>query len=229
MISSLFRTRALPLLIVGWLGTIALGLGALGHYAATPAPSGQAPLAWPDKAPGGLTLAGDALTIVLAVHPRCPCTRASISELERSVAQAPTPARVYALVFEPEPALNDQGFADSGSDRFARTRIVERLSRVPGVEIIADPGSRIAGRFGAMTSGHAVVYDQGGALRYSGGLTPTRAHEGPNTGSASIRNLIHGSEALAPRAPVYGCPLCPDTPDASAFTTPDACPEEDQT
>lgn len=201
------RSRTQMLIIVGWLGLVACGLGALANYGATPGAVGEVPNVWPTDAAEGLTLAQGSLTIVLAVHPRCPCTRATINELERTLARAGEQPTIYALIFEP--ALE----VDTDPDEsFARTQIRTRLSDLPGVVMVRDPGSEIASRFGAMTSGHTLVYDADGSLRFSGGLTPTRAHEGPNTGSASLIELLNGGAAIADDAPVYGCPLCPDSP-----------------
>lgn len=184
-----------------WLSAIGTGLGLLANYAAEPGLVGEVPQAWPSDSE--LQRAGASHTLVLAVHPRCPCTAASINELERALGNVEQLPRIYALIFEPMPgvAVNDQ-------EDFARTRITKRLIQLPGVELIADPGSEIATGFGALTSGHTLVYDASGQLVYSGGLTPTRAHEGPNTGSATLVSLFNGGEAIAPVAPVYGCPLC---------------------
>lgn len=201
-----------------WLGAIALGIGLLTDYAATPGDTGAVPQRWPTDAPAPpLALAPDRLTVLVAVHPRCPCTRATINELQRAIAAAPTEPAVYALVYEPTRSNNPE-------ERFARTSITKRLTSLPSVTIVPDPDARIAESFGALTSGHTLVYDPSGSLRYSGGLTPTRAHEGPNTGAASLVDLLHQRDPVATRAPVYGCPLCNDTPHAD--TLADATPED---
>lgn len=202
----LARNRSQTLIIVGWLGLVACGLGALANYGATPGAVGEVPSEWPSDASEGLTLAQDSLTLVLAVHPRCPCTRSTINELARALGASQEQPTIYALIFEP--ALEN---ATDPDESFARTQIRARLSELPGVVMVRDPGSAIANRFGAMTSGHTIVYDADGLLRFSGGLTPTRAHEGPNTGSASLIELLNGGPAIADDAPVYGCPLCPDS------------------
>jgi hypothetical protein len=194
-------------LIAVWLGLVACGLGALAGYSSTQGAVGESPQTWPDVAAPEITLSADTHTVVIAVHPRCPCTRATINELERSLAASAEEPIIYALIFEPTP-----GELEHADEAFARTRIAARLSRLTGVRMIPDPGSALAQRFGALTSGHTLVYDDSGSLVYSGGLTPTRAHEGPNTGSASLVQLLNGGSAVAESAPVYGCPLCPDSP-----------------
>ena len=213
------KHRGIAIIGTLWLGSIATGLGLLADYAAQPGLIGQVPQQWPQSTQ--LSLAPDRHTVVLAVHPRCPCTRASINELERSIGHAKTPPQIYALVFEPT--------TDEATDlhaNFAATDITRNLRRIPNTTVIPDPGSTIAADFGALTSGHAIVYDTKGNLVFSGGLTPTRAHEGPNTGTESLKRLFNGDQPIAQNAPVFGCPLCSETKGIKLETCFDAatCP-----
>ena len=66
--------------IATWLGAVGAGLAVLADYAAEPGMTGEVPSVWPDNQ--SLALASDSHTIVLAVHPRCPCTRSTIDELD---------------------------------------------------------------------------------------------------------------------------------------------------
>lgn len=207
------QNRIIPIAITAWLCLVAAGFGAMAAYSAKPGAVGEVPRSWPDNTPANITLDPSEPTLVLAVHPRCPCTRATINELERALAKSPAHPTIYALIFEPGP--DDPIHED---DTFARTSIAARLAKLPGVIMIPDQGAQIATRFGALTSGHTLVYTHDGALAYSGGLTPTRAHEGPNTGTASLIEIFNARESLASDAPVYGCPLCPDTPNAKMAT-----------
>jgi len=65
-----------------------------------------------------------------------------------------------------------------------------------------------------------LLYDAAGALRFSGGITAARGHEGDSMGAAAILSLLSAASpavtaALAPEArqtalraaPVFGCPL----------------------
>lgn len=208
MITALTPFHRTIIVATAWLGLVLCGLAALAGYAAIPGEVGQPPQEWPaEDIPPEITLATDAHTIVVAVHPRCPCTRATISELDRSLTNASGVPAIYALIFEPAP-----GELEHTDEAFARTRIAKRMGQLPNARLIPDPGSAIAQRFGALTSGHTLVYDSSGSLVFSGGMTPTRAHEGPNTGSSSLVRLLSGESAVAETAPVYGCPLCHDGP-----------------
>lgn len=70
---------ALTFSILVWLGCIAFGFGVLLRYETTPSAAAGAPLAWPPSS----VLPRDAhlYSLVMFVHPQCPCTAASLSEL----------------------------------------------------------------------------------------------------------------------------------------------------
>ena len=61
-------------------------------------------------------------------------------------------------------------------------------------------------RFGAETSGHTVLYDASGALRFHGGITAARGHEGGSAGRAAIVAAVRGEEPSS-SAHVFGCSL----------------------
>jgi hypothetical protein len=137
----------------------------------------------------------------MLVHPRCACTQASISELARLQRQIGGLAQIAALLVIPEDADPD----------FAATSAAARLREIPGALVIPDPGGREARRFGAATSGHVLLYDQSGSLRYSGGITPGRGHEGDSIGRDSLVSYIRQGRALHTEAPVFGCKLAGPT------------------
>lgn len=189
-----------------WALLLVGGLGALGAHAARAGSAGNTPEAWPEamqRSPGRWT-------VVLAAHPRCPCTRSTADELIGALQGATEPYEVIVLAYTPP---DEVGFSDTG--------VIRRLGGQPHTTMVRDPDGRTAALFGAMTSGHAAVYDPQGNLRFRGDLTPSRAHVGPNTGAASLRALLRGETAFAPDAPVYGCPL-----DNSIHTLLGACSAE---
>ncbi len=183
--------------IPAWAITLGAGATYLSRYASESGDAARAPAVWPDDA--GIERAHGAWTVVLAAHPRCPCTRATADELEAAIAGIATPHELIVLAFQPPE-----------DDRFADTGVIRRLAARPDARIVPDPDARLSARFGGLTSGWVTVYDPDGTLRFAGGITPTRAHTGPNTGSAAVRALLTGSTAPAPTAPVYGCPLTDD-------------------
>ncbi len=188
--------RAAVLLVAAWGVVVAAGLALVFAYGCTPGHAAAAPLRWP--AGLGETPAPGQPTLLLFAHPRCPCTRASLRELERLVADVG--GRLGGAVFLYRPADAAAGWE--------RTDLAELAERIPGFDLRADPGGRIARSLGVATSGHAVVYDADGGLAFSGGITPGRGHEGDNLGRAAIRALVERGRASASQGPVFGCALC---------------------
>jgi hypothetical protein len=193
------RRRAIACCAGLWLIAAAAGLGALASYAARPGGADPSPLTWPSassiqRQPGHWTL-------LLFLHPRCPCSRATLAELERL--QAKTGERLDIQLAFLAPADNDSGFVDSDLWRRARA--------LPDVIPVRDPGGRECRRFGARTSGEALLYDPAGRLAYRGGITPARGHEGDNAGSDAILHLVNRNTLTLPAeaisGPAFGCPL----------------------
>lgn len=182
---------------VTWLAVMLAGMGALAAYSTSAGEAGQTPASWPGQLgdrPRGWTLA-------LAVHPRCPCTEASIRQLQRTFAMLEPPPSVVAAVYEPPPG-------EARAEAWPREPdAADRLRSTLGARIVRDPGGEVALAFGGFTSGHAVLFDPEGDARFRGGVTPSRSHTGPNTGTAAIRALLRGERPPAASAPVYGCPL----------------------
>jgi hypothetical protein len=79
------------------------------------------------------------------------------------------------------------------------------------VEVSIDNEAKDASIFGATTSGQVMVYDASGAIRFSGGITDGRGHEGDNAGLSAILGLVRDGKAAVSTTPVYGCSLgvCP--------------------
>jgi hypothetical protein len=79
---------------------------------------------------------------------------------------------------------------------------------LPDVAVAIDPDGREARAFGARTSGHVFAYDASGQLRFAGGVTAARGHEGGNPGLDRLTAALggwRGGDALS--SPVFGCPL----------------------
>jgi hypothetical protein len=133
----------------------------------------------------------------MLAHPQCPCTRASLRELELLMAKLNGCLTAKVLFYQPENAPADWASSD----------LWETASRIPGVSAAWDRAGAEARRFGGATSGHVVVYDAGGRLIFSGGITPSRGHSGHNAGrSAIVSALLHGASERT-SSPVFGCSL----------------------
>ena len=177
-----------------WLAASVAGLGLLARYSGTSSALGDAPNDWP--AASAISRSTGKTTILMFAHPRCPCTRASIAELERILARAGD--RVRATVLFVSPQGSPSGWAQSG--------LWERAAAVPGLRLLEDREGIEARRFGALTSGHVLVFSVDGKRIFSGGITSSRGHEGDNEGKTLVLEVLQGNTNDA-RAAVYGCAL----------------------
>ena len=138
-------------------------------------------------------------TLIMLVHPQCPCSRASLTELSRLAALCPNKANVSVLFLRP--AGCPEAFADTDLRRQAEA--------IPGVAVRTDDNGDAAKRLGAATSGETLLYAPDGRLLFHGGLTGSRGHEGDNAGLSAVAAWLHGAAAPS-QAPVYGCPMTAD-------------------
>jgi len=180
-----------------WLGGVAGGSLAMARYALTPGESLEPPSRWPGDS--GLPRVEGRPTLVMLAHPLCPCTRASLGELAGVMAKAQGRLDAFVLFLKPE---------GTGQD-WEKGALWRSAAAIPGVTALRDEGGAQAERFGAITSGQVLVYDAGGALRFSGGITPARGHAGDNAGRAAVEALLGDETAPLARAEhaVYGCEL----------------------
>jgi hypothetical protein len=184
--------------LVAWGAAVAFGLVQMSAFEAEPGAGARPPRHWPTGTPG---LDAERLTLLAFAHPHCGCTRATLVELDRLLARCRQ--RLAArVVFYSDAALGEG---------WERTASWELAAAIPGVLVQADPLGAMARGFGALTSGTVLVYSPDGRLRFAGGITAARGHEGDSAGAAGIRALagestIGGPDAVA-RAEVYGCGL----------------------
>jgi len=178
-----------------WITLVVIGVAALMRYSLNPGRQGNPPDVWP--AASRLDRSPDRYTLVLAAHPRCPCTRATIAEL--AVIMKGCAGRVTAHVLFVQPP--------GVPERWAKTGLWRTVQSIPGATASLDPNGTEAHRFDAFTSGQAVLYDPSGRRVFSGGITGARGEEGPNAGLRAVVARLERNANLTSRTPVYGCPL----------------------
>lgn len=183
------------LAIALWALAVVAGMALLWRYKLTPVAPNDPPAQWPSESaierdPGHPTL-------LMLVHPKCPCSRASLAELARLMDDTGGRAKAVALFVRPDGVPS--GWEQSDTWRSA--------SRIPGVVVRADEGEVEARRFGATVSGYTLLYGVDGRLLYHGGITGARGHEGANAGFQRVASLIRDGHADADRSPTFGCEL----------------------
>ena len=185
------------ILVAVWLLAVGLGLHTLLRYKAKAGNAGQPPSTWP-----GNTLVSSPLhkpLLVMFAHPRCPCTKASLGELEQLVARAQNQFDVAVVFYEPA----------GGSKAWSSSGLVGEARSIPGVRVQFDSDGNLAKRFSIETSGHTLVYGANHKLLFSGGITGSRGHFGDNKGLAAVEDIIrdHSSPLARTTTPVFGCEL----------------------
>jgi hypothetical protein len=192
-----------------WVTCLVAGFAAAFEYASVAGPPVHAPqrvdsVLLDAAAPLGGWPANECRLLVF-VHPQCPCTRATIEELDRIVAHVGSHAaiRVYVLA---DPA-RDAAWTKSDLWRAAR--------RIPGVDVVADVRGKLARAFGVETSGTTVCYSPAGERRFQGGITGARGHAGDNAGADAVVAALLGEPMRVCEAPTFGCPMFDDLSDAA--------------
>jgi hypothetical protein len=132
-------------------------------------------------------------------HPRCTCTRASLSELTQLMERGRDRMQAAVVFMVPRGASED----------WTKTDLWASAARIPGVTVLRDAGEEAA-RFGAATSGSVVLYGADGSLLFHGGITPSRGHEGDSFGRERILAFLTTGKADRADAPVFGCALQDD-------------------
>jgi hypothetical protein len=181
-----------------WLALASAGFVVATRYEKSPGELADAPLGWPVGSP--IPPPNGRPVLVMFAHPRCPCTLASVDELERIAAKSRDRLDIQVVVYA-DPALGEG---------WERCTTWNRAAAVPGVRVWSDPGGRIAALFGARTSGQVLYYSARGSIEFRGGITAARGHAGDSDGKSAILGLAFGKPARTDVTSVFGCPLTSD-------------------
>jgi hypothetical protein len=181
-----------------WLALIFGGFSILLDYQGKAGPSSTLSKDFPSGDPDLQLSSAPQGTLVMFVHPQCPCSSASISELALLMTHCKQ-LKAYVLFIRPK------GFAPG----WEQTSLWKRAAAIPGVQPIADIGGSKTAYFMASTSGETALYDRKGKLLFQGGITEARGHEGDNSGLSDIEALAQGQGSLLAKhdTAVFGCSL----------------------
>ncbi len=189
------------LLSLIWLVTIVAVMVLIINFSNTPGLAGTTPIQWP--AESHLPLDPHLPTLVMFAHPHCPCTRASLGELELLMAHCQGKLAARVVFVRPAGMTDDWVKTDSWNSAAA----------IPGVTVSVDDNSVECQRFQAETSGDTVLYDTQGHLLFQGGITISRGHSGDNPGRSALEALLTPASTPSTqitglvKTPVFGCTL----------------------
>jgi hypothetical protein len=177
-----------------------VGFTQLWRYEGAAGTAAAAPMAWP--AGSHLVPSGGWPTLVVAMHPQCPCSRATVEELAKLMATCHERLNATVLMIRPK------GFPRG----WEQTDLWRSAAAIPGVTVLADEDGIEARRYGAETSGQALLYSTDGRLLFAGGITDSRGHIGDNAGRSTTESLVINKGVstqpdVVARTPVFGCPL----------------------
>ncbi|HXD88069.1 MAG TPA: hypothetical protein VN641_16395 [Urbifossiella sp.] len=184
-----------------WLASTAIGFGIWQEYEATP---GAAPSAASQPLP-----ASDRPHVVVYLHPRCPCSRATLDELA-IVLEERRDADVE-IVFVRPPDM------EAG---WERGELWDRAAALPGARVRVDAHGDEAKAAGAATSGTVIYSNEAGRVLFQGGITRGRGAHGDNAGRTALESRLCGRSAGIDKTPIYGCPLA--APDRYSPNSPNS-------
>ena len=179
---------------VVWAATVGAAYRAIRIFESTPGRSAIAPLSWPERS--GVRRTAGTWTLVMLVHPHCSCSRASVKELEAVLEKAPRHVQPHVLVYRPR----------EYTPGWERTDVYASAKRLRRTTVLVDEDAREAKLFGGFTSGQTFLYDPEGKLRFEGGITSLRGHEGLNSGRVGIIRIAQ-TQAGSAIHPVFGCAI----------------------
>lgn len=178
-----------------WSAAVAVGSIVLLRYEFSPGQQIAAPFSWPTQSSLHRDTARS--NLLLFLHPRCPCSRATIGELALLMAQAGKGVSTRVIFVQP-PGL---------AENWASNGLMQAAKQIPGVSIEIDETGKFARHFHAATSGETLLYARDGSLLFNGGITGSRGHSGDNIGRTSLVSLINTGRASQHVTPVFGCSL----------------------
>jgi len=178
-----------------WIAFIAAGFGYLWTYQSQPGVAAQAPSQWPRDCP--VARHANLPTLLVFAHPQCPCTRATISELDRVAARCVDRLQIVVAFLE----LPDLG------EHWTHSDLWDSAAAIPGVEVRTDRDGALARSFRVETSGQALLFDAAGRLVFEGGITGSRGHAGDNPGEDAVVDLVLGQAPELSATRVFGCRL----------------------
>lgn len=178
---------------VGWLLAVAVGFTFIMRYESAQGASGKAPGEWPQESK--IVRQQNRPSLIMFAHPKCPCTRASVEELNRLLAQTSQVVSPQVWFFKPLVSTTD----------WMQTELSQMAASIPGVEVHEDIEGVEGRRFGAQTSGYVLLYDKDGRLVFQGGITGGRGHIGNNEAEQALLSILDKGGASMTQWPVYGC------------------------
>ena len=177
-----------------WIAAVLTAFGALAAYSRTPGAESARMAQWPVTSGLGR---GSETNLLMFLHPRCPCSHASLEQFHRILTQSGAPFRASIIFVRPKGV----------PEGWERSDLWEAARKIPGVQVHVDAEGVEARRFGVATSGAVILTDRSGKVLFQGGITGERAHAGDNPGSDAVLAGIKTGRSPTTNTAVFGCSL----------------------
>ena len=185
-----------------WVLALVPGVRYLVRFENTAGRRGFAPSDWHNTT----TLSsGDARLplLLVALHPKCSCSNATLTELEEAAQTFDHPYNAILLIDPPQGLSFD----------WRKTRAYREAQKALHATVVLDNDGKLAASLGAFTSGDVRLYAAEDAhsrrsLLFAGGVTGSRGMVGANSGVEGLKTAFRNPENN-PHAtsPVFGCEL----------------------
>lgn len=191
------RRAAFACSLALWIGIAGVTQAVWMRHAFTPGAKTSAPATWPYAS--GLRHVPGREALVAFIHPRCPCSRATMSALEElTLHHGSKMAMSIVFITHPEAGLTIDPRTDP---------LWLRAVALDEVDVYVDPRAVIAKQFGALTSGQVYLFGADDVLAFEGGLTSARGHGGECAGTVAVEDVLRGAAPATRTVPVFGCGL----------------------
>jgi hypothetical protein len=178
-----------------WAGFVLFGARMLLNYENTSGTPADAPSQWPSHS--RIARPNSRFTLVMLAHPNCPCTRASLAELNILMAKLHGKLAAFVIFSKPEAGAKEV----KGSDLW------KEAATIPDVRAVYDDRGGETQNFGGQVSGQTLLYNPKGRLVFSGGITSARGHQGDNAGVDAVISNVNGEARVPGHTPAFGCAL----------------------
>lgn len=179
-----------------WVGSIIWSTKAMLIFQFTPGKMGKVFNDFPQKSK--LVLDQTLPTLILFLHPKCTCSKASVEEIKIIKSSIKKEFKLIAVVQTASLKLTDE-----------LEKLKEELSTLPHSTIVNDSYSFETNLFSVKTSGQIYIYSSFGELIYTGGSTSSRGTSSPSELRRTIASILETNKKphqLITKS-IYGCEM----------------------
>ena len=192
-----------PRFVLCWLAAVCCTVALFWSYELTAGEEMPHPKQWPGHSQIPVPAAKKSL--LMFAHPQCGCTTAGLMELKELLQDLPKQHHPQVTFILLQPSNARERWSDTFNESLCRS--------FEEATILDDPAGEEASGFGVLTSGTCLLYSASGSLEFSGGLTQSRGHRGPNRGRDLLTSRLNAGLSISSHDisnhhhVTFGCPL----------------------